>query len=104
MLRRLPYHDTKNAGQVDGVRALRQPGSALKPFVYALAFEKGKLNPGSLLADEDTFFEGGFRPRNYDETYQVLFNEYLAKGAEYICSIRESEWSKVIDRGVRYPM
>lgn len=41
---------------------------------------------------------------DYDETYQVLFNEYLAKGAGYICSIRESEWSKVIDRGVRYPM
>ena len=77
------FHDTKNAGQVDGVRALRQPGSALKPFVYALAFEKGKLNPGSLLADEDTFFEGGFRPRNYDETYHGQVSVRTALACSY---------------------
>ncbi len=63
------FNDTKHSGQVDGVRALRQPGSALKPFVYALAFQTQKLTPATLLADEDTFFEGGFRPRNYDETF-----------------------------------
>ncbi|MBO7190832.1 MAG: penicillin-binding protein 1C [Elusimicrobiaceae bacterium] len=56
-------------GQVDGVRALRQPGSSVKPFVYGLAFEKGLLTPATLLQDEDTFFEGGFRPRNYDENF-----------------------------------
>lgn len=63
------FADTKHSGQVDGVRALRQPGSALKPFVYALTFQTRKLTPATLLADEDTFFEGGFRPRNYDETF-----------------------------------
>ena len=63
------FNDERNSGQVDGVRALRQPGSALKPFVYGLAFERKLLTPASLLSDEDTFFQGGFRPRNYDETF-----------------------------------
>ena len=74
------FTNKKHSGQVDGTRALRQPGSALKPFVYALAFEQQKLTPASLLTDEDTFFEGGFRPRNYDETFhgQVSVRRALA--------------------------
>ena len=63
------FYDQAHNGQVDGARALRQPGSALKPFVYGLTFEQGLLTPASLLDDKDTFFEGGFRPRNYDESY-----------------------------------
>ena len=63
------FNDKKHSGQVDGARALRQPGSALKPFVYALAFTQYTLTPATLITDEDTFFEGGFRPRNYDETF-----------------------------------
>lgn len=62
------FYDKEHAGQVDGVRARRQPGSALKPFVYALALQKG-LTAATILQDEDTFFEGGFRPRNYDESF-----------------------------------
>ncbi|MBR4355212.1 MAG: penicillin-binding protein 1C [Elusimicrobiaceae bacterium] len=74
------FNDVRHQGQVDGVRALRQPGSALKPFVYALAFEKGLLTPASLLEDEDTFFEGGFRPQNYDKSFhgQVSVRQALA--------------------------
>ncbi len=59
------FYDKQHAGEVDGIMARRQPGSTLKPFVYALALQHG-LTAASLLADEDTFFEGGFRPRNYD--------------------------------------
>ena len=62
------FGDEEHSGQVDGVMALRQPGSALKPFVYALALQNG-LTAASVLQDEDTFFEGGFRPRNYDEKF-----------------------------------
>lgn len=51
------FYNEKNNGQVDGARALRQPGSALKPFVYGLAFEKGALTPASLIEDEDTFLK-----------------------------------------------
>jgi penicillin-binding protein 1C len=60
------------AGQVDGVRALRQPGSALKPFTYALAFASG-TTPATLLPDIETRFPAGeddwFVPRNYDNRF-----------------------------------
>ena len=62
------FYDKQHAGQVDGVQAKRQPGSALKPFVYGLVLQNG-LTAASILQDEDTFFEGGFRPRNYDESF-----------------------------------
>lgn len=77
------FYNKKNSGQVDGVRALRQPGSALKPFVYGLAFEGKKLTPATLLEDEDTFFEGGFRPRNYDENFHGLVSVRSALGNSY---------------------
>lgn len=77
------YYNTAHSGQVDGVRALRQPGSSLKPFVYGLAFEKQVLYPGELLADEDTFFEGGFRPRNYDESFHGLVSARQALACSY---------------------
>lgn len=96
------FTDKKNSGQVDGVRALRQPGSALKPFVYGMAFEKGKLTPASLLDDTDTFFEGGFRPRNYDETFHgtvsvrsalaCSYNIPAVKAAEKIGTTALLEW------------
>lgn len=62
------FYDKEHAGEVDGAAALRQPGSSLKPFVYALALQNG-LTAASVLEDTDTFFEGGFRPRNYDGTF-----------------------------------
>lgn len=77
------FYDKKHQGQVDGARALRQPGSALKPFVYGLAFEKGKLTASSLLEDEDTFFEGGFRPRNYDENFHGAVSVRQALACSY---------------------
>lgn len=77
------FYNEKNNGQVDGARALRQPGSALKPFVYGFAFEKGALTPASLLEDEDTFFEGGFRPRNYDESYHGPVSARAALACSY---------------------
>jgi membrane carboxypeptidase/penicillin-binding protein PbpC len=58
-------------GQVDATRAPRQPGSALKPFTYALGFEAG-LRPSSLLPDlalEYGSGHGNFRPRNYTGEY-----------------------------------
>ncbi|ACC98391.1 Membrane carboxypeptidase [Elusimicrobium minutum Pei191] len=62
------YFDSDTQGQVNGVNALRQPGSALKPFIYALGLENG-YTAATVINDEDTFFKGGFRPKNYDETF-----------------------------------
>ena len=60
---------------VDGVRAPRQAGSTLKPFLYGLAFEQRLLTPASLLDDSAMDISdprGIYRPRNYDERYQGL--------------------------------
>jgi penicillin-binding protein 1C len=56
------------AGQVNGAWALRSPGSALKPFTYLLAFERGGT-PASVVADVPTEFAtatGIFSPVNYN--------------------------------------
>lgn len=65
------FFEEKSGGQNDGVQALRQPGSTLKPFLYGLAFERG-FTPASLLADIPVSLpmpSGAFRPKNYSETF-----------------------------------
>src|SRR5260370_36878259 len=60
-----------SVGQVDMVVSPRQPGSALKPFLYALAFDRGHT-PASVLADIPHTYEtptGPYRPRNYDRAF-----------------------------------
>jgi penicillin-binding protein 1C len=69
-------------GRNDAVQALRQPGSALKPFVYALAFE-GDLTPASRLRDLPVRFttaEGEYHPKNFNGRFHgpVLAREALA--------------------------
>lgn len=62
-------YDEASLGGNDGIRALRQPGSALKPFVYELAHETLGWTPATVLPDVELHFpsEGGdFRPKNYD--------------------------------------
>ncbi|MDZ8240250.1 MAG: penicillin-binding protein 1C [Nostoc sp. ChiQUE01a] len=45
------YFNEAKLGRNDGVQALRQPGSTLKPFVYELALEKNLIRPNTILAD-----------------------------------------------------
>jgi penicillin-binding protein 1C len=63
------YFDDSRAGQVDMTRALRSPGSTLKPFIYGLAFEDGFVHPDSLIDDRPIRF-GAYAPENFDMTYQ----------------------------------
>ena len=57
------------SGQVDGVTALRSPGSALKPFVYALGIEQGLIHPLSVLTDIPRRY-GSFNPENFDRQFR----------------------------------
>jgi len=70
------------AGQVDMVVSPRQPGSALKPFLYAMAFDRG-ATAATVLADIATTYQtagGPYHPRNYDRRYHgpVRAREALA--------------------------
>jgi len=73
-----------NGGNVNGATALRQPGSALKPFTYALAFEQG-FTPASVVPDVPTHYlasDGSlFVPRNYSERFYgpVMMREALGR-------------------------
>ena len=62
------FGNTFDGGQVDGVRAVRSPGSALKPLLYGLAFDAGVITPKTKLADVPTNF-GGYEPDNYDRQF-----------------------------------
>ncbi|EYF08343.1 penicillin-binding protein 1C [Chondromyces apiculatus] len=66
------FHDPRNAGQVDLTRARRQPGSALKPFVYALAFAAGHTSAEPLPDVPTSFPEPGgtYAPGNFDGTFE----------------------------------
>ncbi len=63
------------APYVDAVRALRQPGSALKPFLYAFAIERRMLTPASILDDSPLELpeqRGTYRPLDYDRRFRGL--------------------------------
>jgi penicillin-binding protein 1C len=66
------FDDPRIAGQLDVIRARRQPGSTLKPFVYALAFARGRTGE-DVLADVPTSFPEGrsaYTPGNFDGTFE----------------------------------
>jgi penicillin-binding protein 1C len=67
-------HGDARGGSINGPTAPRQPGSALKPFTYALAFESGE-SPATVLPDVPASFptaEDGviYTPRNYDGRFR----------------------------------
>lgn len=52
-------------GEVNGTDAKRSPGSALKPFLYALAIDEGAIHPLTVLKDSPVSY-GGYNPENFD--------------------------------------
>ncbi len=59
------FYDNTASGQVNGITAIRSPGSTLKPILYSLAFDFGELTPEMKLLDIPTDF-GGYEPENFD--------------------------------------
>jgi len=78
------YFDPEAHGAIDYVRVKRSPGSALKPFVYALALAQGKYTAASELPDIHVEFPEktgqAYVPRNITHTFlgPMLFREALA--------------------------
>ncbi len=63
------YFSTERAGSIDMTQALRSPGSSLKPFIYALAFENGVAHPETILDDRPARY-GIYAPENFDMQFQ----------------------------------
>ncbi len=65
-------------GFIDMTRAVRSPGSTLKPFIYALAFDDGFAAPETVVEDAPRRF-GGYLPENFDRRFhgQVRVAEAL---------------------------
>jgi penicillin-binding protein 1C len=72
MVGSVDYNDTTIGGQVNVALAPRQPGSALKPIVYAAALQRG-WTPATIIWDVPTLFDqgsaGGYAPQNYDNQW-----------------------------------
>jgi len=74
------YFDRRRAGMIDMTRAVRSPGSALKPFIYGMAFDRLIARPDTLIEDRP-FRAGGYAPTNFDRGYMgdVTIKEALAR-------------------------
>jgi penicillin-binding protein 1C len=76
--------DLSAASEVDGVLALRQPGSTLKPFLYAQAIAERRITAASLLEDSSAQIPtagGLYIPQNYDRQFKGLVSSRTALAA-----------------------
>ncbi len=106
------FNNDEDGGQVDGVRAIRSPGSTLKPLLYGVAIDRGSITPKTVIADVPTSF-GNYAPENYDEKFYGNVNiEYSLSNSlnvpavkvldrigvnELITTLRNADFSKIDD-------
>ena len=67
------FFDDEHGGQIAGFDTPRSPGSALKPFIYALAIDRGLALPEHLVPDVPTTY-GDYAPDNYDGSFTGLIS------------------------------
>ncbi|MDW8157899.1 MAG: penicillin-binding protein 1C [Bacteroidia bacterium] len=63
------FEDNLHQGQVDGIQAVRSPGSTLKPLIYALGIDSGIITPKTVLLDVPLNYRG-YSPENYDDQFR----------------------------------
>ena len=114
------FWDEENDGQVNVTISPRQPGSALKPFTYALALESGKTAASTVADIETQFFtqEGNpYIPRNYNYNFNglVRFREALANSynisavkvledvwVNHLLEFLKASWIKTLNKSPQY--
>lgn len=69
MVGSLGYNRDDIDGKVNIATSPQQPGSSIKPYVYAAAFKNG-FNPGTTLMDVQTTWDGTYTPKNYDGRFR----------------------------------
>lgn len=85
MVGSIDYFDTEKQGNFNVAIARRQPGSATKPFTYAVSFMKG-YTPATVWIDEQTTFDAGigqepYKPVNYDGKFRGPVQTRFALGS-----------------------
>jgi penicillin-binding protein 1A len=108
-------YDYEGFGQDNAATAFIQPGSSIKPLVYAQLFQnqgEGKPNfgSGSILADSSTTFEGGYKPQDADGVFKGNIN--IRKSLDMSRNIpaikamaiagKEATWKTIRDLGDTY--
>lgn len=82
------FADTTDGGQVNGAAAIRQPGSTLKPLLYALCMDEGLLTPKMMLDDVPVNY-AGYAPENYDKEFRgAVTMEYALEHSLNVPSVR----------------
>jgi penicillin-binding protein 1C len=74
------FFDEAHGGQIIGFDNPRSPGSALKPFLYAMGIDRGLLLPDFLVLDTPRIY-GSYAPKNYDGKFSglVRFEDALSR-------------------------
>jgi penicillin-binding protein 1C len=82
------FNDTTDAGQVNGAAAIRQPGSTLKPLLYAMCMDEGLLTPKMVMNDVAVNYNG-YAPENYDQKYNgYVTTEYALEHSLNIPAVK----------------
>jgi penicillin-binding protein 1C len=99
------FFDAAHQGQVNGALARRSPGSTLKPFLYALAFDLGRIVPETYLLDVPTDY-AGYVAQNYDGTYRgrvtahrALVESLNAPAVRLLARVKLSRFLELLRRG-----
>ena len=99
------FYDDKISGQVNGITAVRSPGSTLKPALYAHAFDSGLLTPKMRLLDIPTDI-GGYEPENYDQIFHgsvtaefALVNSLNVPAVRLLEQVGFNQFLDVLTRG-----
>ena len=99
------FFEDRYDGQVNGATARRSPGSTLKPFLYAVAFDQGRILPKSYLLDIPTDFSG-YVAENYDGEYrgrvtaaEALIESLNAPAVRLLAEVSLEHFVRLLKRG-----
>ncbi|HEY8894703.1 MAG TPA: penicillin-binding protein 1C [Niastella sp.] len=86
------FTDTIDAGQVNGAKAIRQPGSTLKPLLYGLCIDAGLMTPKAIITDVAVNYNG-YAPENYDKQFNgYVTMEYALEHSLNIPAVKGLQW------------
>ncbi len=96
------FFDAKHSGQINYATSNRSPGSTLKPFIYAIGFEKNDILPTTIMADTPMKL-GEYNPQNYDKKFhgkvsvrEALVNSYNIPPVRLLKKYGISEFIKLL--------